>query len=562
MPTAYELLMASMAQNQATLGRGGINKPTALAQYGTDMLRSLGLGDEAIAELDPGSWASRLGGAIGLPPAGVADLEQNIGTLRLPDVGSGLVGLKDLSAKLQGDLNTTLTPSMTDLMSRSEAANKVLNANPTAQALSGMSPFQPLPEGTGILDAMNMGTPWESMVLENKGPQEPLPPSLEAIIREANQGAAPTQGMDTSRSFDLGALPPEELFRLSLGGGGSGVNMGSYAKLADLLPGAKRVQREIAPGQDFSSADAAMESAKPTYEEGGKWGQVLQGLARGALGGMDGDFSQLLFSAAMGALGGYGSGMDVEQERKDLAQEREREWNYNKANYEITKGGEKRSQAQQGFDATYEADVDFNSQIANRQQNVVSLLTQGLDNQAEDNRSSRSLAAQIAMRNQELALKRWEMAQPSVDVNQLGLVITQTDPKTGQRTMTLDNSPWVQKLQTQAMFRQMGALGMMPESGLPGMDFGDNAEVTPEDMLKKLSTYYFMNPMAATEDLGQEFLGQASVQSKNLAGENEKLFPQMMGNNIYSFLAPVLSNPNHPLHTVILKRMAQMQGMF
>ena len=57
-------------------------------------------------------------------------------------------------------------------------------------------------------------------------------------------------------------------------------------------------------------------------------------------------------------------------------------------------------------------------------------------------------------------------------------------------------------------------------------------------------------------------MSQSVAQTKLMAGSDEKLFPQMMGNNIYSFIAPIMADPSHPLHKAVLARMAQMQGMF
>ena len=392
----------------------------------------------------------------------------------------------------------------------------------------------------------------------------PLPPTMEAIVREANKGRPTAAANDPmTHTFDLGSLPPEELFRLSLSGGGSGNIMGGYQQLAQQLPQAQRVERKMAPPTDFAAADAAMAAAKPEeFESGGSIGQVLQGMARAGLAGMRGNTADFLLALGLGGLGGLGSGMDLEQEREDLSKERMRQYELTNAGFQSDKAGVQRQEKQQGFDARYESEVTFQAAQAMRQQQMVEMLTHGLDQQNIDNRESRNNAIQIALHNQQMALERWKNSQPTVETNQYGIVTTATDPKTGKRTMTIDNSPWVQKLQTQAMIRQMGALGMMPGGNMPGMDFVDNAEVDAPELVKRLSTYYFMNPMAMQEDLGPEFMTRASSATKNMAGDNDKLVPQMMGNNIYSFLAPIIQDQNHPLHRAVMMRMAQMQGMF
>lgn len=390
------------------------------------------------------------------------------------------------------------------------------------------------------------------------------PPELEAIIREANANR-PKNDSPNVMNFDIGSLPPADLFHASPVGMVGNVD---YSQFAKALPGAKRVQREVQPPTDFSAAEAAMNAARPTYEEHGPWGQVLQGLARGALSSRGGDLSEILFSAAMGALGGYGSGMDVENERKDLAKGREQQFNERLAGFDLEKAGAQRTEKQQQSDATYEADVNFNQENAARQQQMISILMHGADQNAENARYNAGIAANTANMNRELALKRFELGQPNVDVNQYGLVVTKVDPQTGKRTMTIDNSPWVQRLQTQAMMRQMGAIGMPGGAELPGMGFTNSNEVDGPELVKRLSTYYFMNPMAAATDLngGQEgdLMGKMAMQTRTALGgdENSKLFPQMMANNLYSYLAPIISDPKHPLHNAVLARMAQMQGMF
>ena len=390
------------------------------------------------------------------------------------------------------------------------------------------------------------------------------PPELEAILREANKNR-PRNDSPNSMEFSLGSLPPESMFHVDPTGMVGNVD---YSQYAGMLPGAKRVQREVQPPTDFSAAEAAMQAAKPTYEEGNKWGQVLQGLARGGLSARNGDLSEILFSAALGALGGLGSGMDIEQERKDLAKGREQQFNERLAGFDLEKAGTQRNEKQQAADAAYEADVRYNQQDADRQQNIVSILMHGADQNMENSRHNASIAASTANANRELALKRWEMSQPNVDVNQYGLVVTKTGPN-GERTMTIDNSPWVQRLQTQAAFRQMGALGAMPGADMPGLGLTNNHEVDAPEMVKRLSTYYFMNPMAAATDLADPKKGgnanlitNMTNQTQKFAGQDSKMFPQMMANNLYSYLAPIVANPEHPLHGAVLKRMAEMQGMF
>jgi hypothetical protein len=566
----YELLMAQMAQNQSTLLRPGIRPQSALGEYGSNLMSSLGFGPEAIQQMNPGSWGQNIGEAVGLEQPGINNLESSIagfGGMDLPALlqrlqsGSERV-VNNVSQGLDG-LNTALTPAATDLMGRSQAANQSLDAVPSLQGLASLSPFQQLPEGTGVLEAMNSGTPWASLVNEdrNAGPVR-QPPTLQAILDEANRGTTGPSD-PTTHSFDMGALPPEELFRLS-GGGGSGIGFDDYAQLASQLPGAKRVTRQVAAPTDFSSADAAFEASKPTYEEHGPWSSVLQGMAAAALRNMGGDTGDMLLAAGLGALGGLGSGNELENERKDLATAREQQWQGNKANYEITKSGERRAQQQEGYNATYDSDVNYQSQVAGRQQDVINMLTHGLDAEGINQRESTNNAIQIAMHNQQMALDRWKMTQPSVDVNQYGITTTTVDPKTGKRTMTIDNSPWVQRLQMQAMMKQLGGMGMLGGgAGLPGMDFGnDGGKTSAPQLLQQLSTYYFMNPVAANSDLGEEFLGEAGAKTRALAGTDSKQFPQMMANNIYSFIAPILADESHPLHNAILARMGQMQGMF
>lgn len=394
---------------------------------------------------------------------------------------------------------------------------------------------------------------------EDQEAQQPLPPSMEAIVREANQGRPTGTNDPLTHTFDMGSLPPEELFRLSLGGGGSGIGMGSYQQLAQQLPQPEMVTREMAPPTDFSAADAAMAEAKPQeYTPTGGIGQILQGMAQAGMRGIGGDTGDFLLALGLGAMGGLGSGMDLETERKDLANERMREYQLKNAGYQSDKASVGRQEKQQGFDATYESQVNYNAAKAMRQQQVVDLLSHGLDQQAMDARSSRSEAVQMALHNQEMALKRWEMSQPSVEANQYGLVTTATDPKTGKRTMTIDNSPWVQKLQMQAMMRQTGGL-----SGMPGMDFGDNSEIDANELTKRLSTYYYMNPMALEQDLGSKFMTSATEATKSLVQSDSKQFPQMMANNIYAYIAKIIQNgEDDPLYNSVMNRMAMMQGMF
>ena len=389
------------------------------------------------------------------------------------------------------------------------------------------------------------------------------PPELEAIIREANKNR-PRNDSPNSMEFSLGSLPPESMFHVDPTGMVGNVD---YSRFAEMLPGAKRVQREVQPPTDFSAAEAAMQAAKPTYEEGNKWGQVLQGLARGGLSARNGDFSEILFSAALGALGGLGSGMDIEQERKDLAKGREQQFNERLAGFDLEKAGTQRSEKQQAADAAYEADVNYNQADAARQQQIVSILMHGADQNAENTRHNASIAASTANMNRDLALKRYAMEQPNVDVNQYGLVVTKTGPN-GERTMTIDNSPWVQRLQTQAMYRKMGVMGAAPGADFPGMGFTNDKEIDTQELTRRLSTYYFMNPMAAAQDLnggeGGDIMNQMAMQTRQMLGgsQDSKMFPQMMANNLYSYLAPIIANPEHPLHGAVLKRMAEMQGMF
>ena len=394
---------------------------------------------------------------------------------------------------------------------------------------------------------------------------EPPPPEMEAILREANQNRPRSDSPNDVQSFSLGSLPPESLFHVDPTGMVGNVD---YSRYAEMLPGAKRVQREVQPPTDFTAAQAAMDAARPTYEEGNPYGQVLQGLARGALSARNQDFSQILFSAALGALGGLGSGMDIEQERKDLAKGREQQFNERLAGFDLEKAGTQRSEKQQAADAAYEADVNYNQADAARQQQMVSILMHGADQNQENTRHNASIAASTANMNRDLALKRYAMEQPNVDVNQYGLVVTKTGPN-GERTMTIDNSPWVQRLQMQAMFRQMGAMGAAPGADFPGMGFTNDKEIDTQELTRRLSTYYFMNPAAAYTDLsdpkkgGEEnLLNKMALQTKQFAGEDSKMFPQMMANNLYSYLAPIIANPEHPLHGAVLKRMAEMQGMF
>ena len=390
------------------------------------------------------------------------------------------------------------------------------------------------------------------------------PPELEAILREANKNR-PRNDSPNSMDFSLGNLPPESMFHVDPTGMVGNVD---YSQYAGMLPGAKRVQREVQPPTDFSAAEAAMQAAKPTYEEGNKWGQVLQGLARGGLSARNQDFSQILFSAALGALGGLGSGMDIEQERKDLAKGREQQFNERLAGFDLEKAQTQRSEKQQAADAAYEADVNYNQADAARQQQMVSILMHGADQNQENTRHNASIAASTANMNRDLALKRYAMEQPNVDVNQYGLVVTKTGPN-GERTMTIDNSPWVQRLQTQAAFRQMGVLGAMPGADMPGLGFTNDHEVDAPEMVKRLSTYYFMHPMAAATDLADpkkggnaNLLTNMAMQTEKFTKQDSKMFPQMMANNLYSYLAPIIANPEHPLHGAVLKRMAEMQGMF
>ena len=389
------------------------------------------------------------------------------------------------------------------------------------------------------------------------------PPELEAIIREANKNR-PRNDSPNSMEFSLGSLPPESMFHVNPTGMVGNVD---YSRFAEMLPGAKRVQREVQPPTDFSAAEAAMQAAKPTYEEGNKWGQVLQGLARGGLSARNGDFSEILFSAALGALGGLGSGMDIEQERKDLAKGREQQFNERLAGFDLEKAGTQRNEKQQAADAAYEADVNYNQADAARQQQIVSILMHGADQNQENTRHNASIAASTANMNRDLALKRYAMEQPNVDVNQYGLVVTKTGPN-GERTMTIDNSPWVQRLQMQAMYRQMGAMGAAPGADFPGMGFTNDKEIDTQELTRRLSTYYFMNPMAAAQDLnggeGGDIMNQMAMQTRQMLGgsQDSKMFPQMMANNLYSYLAPIIANPEHPLHGAVLKRMAEMQGMF
>lgn len=386
------------------------------------------------------------------------------------------------------------------------------------------------------------------------------PPELEAILREANANRPHNDSPNDSQSFSLGTLPSESLFHMDPTGMVGNVD---YSKFAGMLPGAHRVQREVQPPTDFTAAEAAMAAAKPTYEEGNKWGQVLQGLARGGLSARNGDLSEILFSAALGALGGLGSGMDIEQERKDLAKGREQQFNERLAGFDLDKAHTQRSERQQAADAAYEADVNFNQQNADRQQQMVSILMHGADQNMENSRHNASIAASTANANRELALKRWSMSQPNVDVNQYGLVITKTDPKTGERTMTIDNSPWVQRLQQQAMFRQMGKVGALPGADMPGLGLtNEDGPIDENHLLQQLSTFYFMNPMAASQDLGDEFLGEATAKTRAMYGEDKTRVPQGMANNIYQYLAPIAADPKHPLNAAVRARLAQMVGMF
>lgn len=394
---------------------------------------------------------------------------------------------------------------------------------------------------------------------------EPPPPEMEAILREANKNRSRNDSPNDVQSFSLGSLPPESLFHVDPTGMVGNVD---YSQYAQMLPGAQRIQREVQPPTDFSAAEAAMQAARPTYEEGNPYGQVLQGLARGALSARNQDFSQILFSAALGALGGLGSGMDIEQERKDLAKGREQQFNERLAGFDLEKAGTQRNEKQQAADAAYEADVNYNQADAARQQQMVSILMHGADQNQENTRHNASIAASTANMNRELALKRYAMEQPNVDVNQYGLVVTKTGPN-GERTMTIDNSPWVQRLQTQAAFRQMGALGAMPGADMPGLGFTNDHEVDAPEMVKRLSTYYFMHPMAAATDLADpkkggnaNLLTNMAMQTEKFTKQDSKMFPQMMANNLYSYLAPIIANPEHPLHGAVLKRMAEMQGMF
>lgn len=391
---------------------------------------------------------------------------------------------------------------------------------------------------------------------------EPPPPEMEAILREANQNRPRSDSPNDVQSFSLGSLPPESLFHVDPTGMVGNVD---YSQYAQMLPGAQRIQREVQPPTDFSAAEAAMQAARPTYEEGNPYGQVLQGLARGALSARNQDFSQILFSAALGALGGLGSGMDIEQERKDLAKGREQQFNERLAGFDLEKAGTQRAEKQQAADAAYEADVRYNQQDAERQQQIVSILMHGADQNAENTRRNAGIAASTANMNRELALQRWEGSQPKVDVNQYGLVITKTDPKTGERTMTIDNSPWVQRLQTQAAFRQMGKAGIFPGADMPGMGFtNEGGEVTKEDIYRKLATAYFMNPLWAASDLPAGTMVAAAKATSDLYGDNpdKNLYAQGMANNLYAVISKILNDPEHPLNAALRKRIQEVLGMF
>lgn len=389
----------------------------------------------------------------------------------------------------------------------------------------------------------------------------PHAPDLEAILREANQNR-PRNDSPNKMSFSLGNLPPESMFHVDPTGMVGNVD---YSRYAEMLPGAKRVQREVQPPTDFTAAQAAMDAAKPTYEEGNPYGQVLQGLARGALSARNQDFSQILFSAALGALGGLGSGMDIEQERKDLAKGREQQFNERLAGFDLEKAQTQRSEKQQAADAAYEADVNYNQADAARQQNIVSILMHGADQNMENTRHNAGIAASTANMNRQLALQRWEGSQPKVDVNQYGLVITKTDPQTGERTMTIDNSPWVQRLQMQAMFRAMGKSGMAPGADFPGMGFTNEAgPVTEEDIYRKAATAYFMNPVWANKDLPEGAVTEAALRTREMYGDNpdKNLYAQGMANNLYGTIRSILQDPNHPLNAAIRARLPVIMGMF
>ena len=63
---------------------------------------------------------------------------------------------------------------------------------------------------------------------------------------------------------------------------------------------------------------------------------------------------------------------------------------------------------------------------------------------------------------------------------------------------------------------------------------------------------------------GGDIMNQMAMQTRQMLGGNQdsKMFPQMMANNLYSYLAPIIADPQHPLHGAVLKRLAEMQGMF
>ena len=63
--------------------------------------------------------------------------------------------------------------------------------------------------------------------------------------------------------------------------------------------------------------------------------------------------------------------MDIEQERKDLAKAGKQQFNERLAGFDLEKAGTQRSEKQQAADAAYEADVRYNQQDADRQQQIV-----------------------------------------------------------------------------------------------------------------------------------------------------------------------------------------------
>ena len=419
----------------------------------------------------------------------------------------------------------------------------------------------PFPPGGSIPFARDIYNHFAGEDANARANAEPPPPEMEAILREANKNRSRNDSPNDVQSFSLGSLPPESLFHVDPTGMVGNVN---YSQYAQMLPGAQRIQREVQPPTDFSAAEAAMQAAKPTYEEGNPYGQVLQGLARGALSARNQDFSQILFSAALGALGGLGSGMDIEQERKDLAKGREQQFNERLAGFDLEKAGTQRAEKQQAADAAYEADVNYNQADAARQQQIVSILMHGADQNAENTRHNASIAASTANTNRQLALQRYSMGQPTVDVNQYGLVTTTTGPD-GKRTMTIDNSPWMQRLQMQAAFRQMGKAGMLPGADLPGMGFtNEGGELTKEDIYRKLATAYFMNPLWAASDLPAGSITAAAKATSDMYGDNpdKNLYAQGMAGNLYAVISKILNDPKHPLNAALRKRIPEALGMF